>query len=1286
MADNRRKLIADGSARGYFENSSLLLNPQLEWTLAFWYRNTSPKRNTNDNWSELDRALISKRMGSNIGTQIYSFQHPSQPYPSNNAVMVFNVGEGTYNNFAPVSSDYMTDATLHANQPDPFDGDWHHVVLRNVNVGGTMMNQLIIDGFNYLKELANMNMAVWSWVEHGMVSGTASNNGQVAVWSNPHNSAQPPAFESGWFADAQEMDEIAIFSKALSDAEVDEIRAANNYAASSVSGDLILFNRAGDGAGDTDTRGEDQSANDYDLILSNGQFGHIDSTESIFSGTVVSAADFASPDSAMTEDFDGWSASTQIPIPESTSDFGSATFTLTEDFSGWSASTQIPIPESTSDFGSATFTFLDDMDWSVAVPSTPDPEINDMAKRLYLKAVAGQGDVLVADLGLKLKDGVSTFVAISDHEALQANEKPIITPSECRSSSSLRALIELDKIEFSFDGTSYSNQTSASEKWSPELLLISDLSDQEIVAARVEAIGDVVGNKVITPEITLAGSDLGGELSGLDTRVDAEETKSATATADRGAIRTEISDLVGAKVGANIAADIVAAENSAKAHADQAEADAISTASADASSKANQALLDAKAYADVAESDAVAAAAITAQDKADQALLDAKDYADTAESDAVAAAALTAQNKADAALAAAQTYADTAEADAIQTSTNNRIAALAAHDQSAAKVSLVNTYDGSSTKITAADGKMESAITSINGLLAALMDDDDAVLSVKAPLYKARRDAGSQGQSQSANNLLKLGQKSSEGTPSGLSKDVEDAEADILVNAAGIAANTTSIGNNASLLATVNGADTLAGSFRKAVKDVNDVLVATKADVDAIKAGENPALDTFKEVNDWLNENVNANASALTSENILPRLVDEETFTAALKASGGAGEIGVSIPSGSSMELVAPGQTKLDGALEAMAGVSYVGGRLLNGWGQTGGMDWYIAQYGASAGSMIQRVLDAEGELDVLGGSGAGSVAKAQADAALDATAKADAALSSAQAYADLAESDAIAAAAVTAQAKADAALASAQAYADQAEADAVSAAAVTSQAHADAALVSAKSYADQAELDAVATASSDATTKANAALSSAQSYADQAEADAIAAAAVTAQAKADAALVDAKAYSDQSESDAISAASADATAKSSAAQSAAEAAAAAALSAEASAQNAARNALRIETGSHEFSQDGYVSSMFLKAGSVASNESSRKFSAASLCSEITIGCSEAQAADCEFKIRVIGDDGSTKSTESLTMLANETFAQKSFSAAVVAGDRLSVESVGLCKDPHCAVEFSKDV
>ena len=93
-----------------------------------------------------------------------------------------------------------------------------------------------------------------------------------------------------------------------------------------------------------------------------------------------------------------------------------------------------------------------------------------------------------------------------------------------------------------------------------------------------------------------------------------------------------------------------------KQYVDTAEADAIATASADATAKANQALVDAKAYTDTAEALAIAtaeakdvvrasAAATDATTKADQALVDAKAYADTAESDAVSTASADATAK-----------------------------------------------------------------------------------------------------------------------------------------------------------------------------------------------------------------------------------------------------------------------------------------------------------------------------------------------------------------------------------------------------------------------------------------------------------------------------------------------------------------------------------------------------------------------------------------------------------------------------------------------------------------
>ena len=93
-----------------------------------------------------------------------------------------------------------------------------------------------------------------------------------------------------------------------------------------------------------------------------------------------------------------------------------------------------------------------------------------------------------------------------------------------------------------------------------------------------------------------------------------------------------------------------------ESYADQAEADAISTASSDATTKSDQALVDAKAYTDTRET------AITTayQTYADTAEVDAKAYTDTRET------AIT---------TAYQTYADTAETDA-KAYTDTEIAAI----------------------------------------------------------------------------------------------------------------------------------------------------------------------------------------------------------------------------------------------------------------------------------------------------------------------------------------------------------------------------------------------------------------------------------------------------------------------------------------------------------------------------------------------------------------------------------------------------------------------------------
>ena len=120
-------------------------------------------------------------------------------------------------------------------------------------------------------------------------------------------------------------------------------------------------------------------------------------------------------------------------------------------------------------------------------------------------------------------------------------------------------------------------------------------------------------------------------------------------------------------------------------YADQAEADAEAAAASDATTKANAAQTAAvqhtdtreiainsawaqadtaqttalQAYADTAEADAISTAAGDATTKADAALVSAKAYADTAEADAVSTASADATSKANAALVSANAYTDT---------------------------------------------------------------------------------------------------------------------------------------------------------------------------------------------------------------------------------------------------------------------------------------------------------------------------------------------------------------------------------------------------------------------------------------------------------------------------------------------------------------------------------------------------------------------------------------------------------------------------------------------------
>ena len=116
-------------------------------------------------------------------------------------------------------------------------------------------------------------------------------------------------------------------------------------------------------------------------------------------------------------------------------------------------------------------------------------------------------------------------------------------------------------------------------------------------------------------------------------------------------------------------------------YADQAEADAETAAAADATTKADQALVDAKAYADTAEVDARAYT-----DTRESAITTAyQSYADTAESDAISTASGDATTKANAALTSANAYTDTEVANLVDSApgaidTVNELAAALGDD------------------------------------------------------------------------------------------------------------------------------------------------------------------------------------------------------------------------------------------------------------------------------------------------------------------------------------------------------------------------------------------------------------------------------------------------------------------------------------------------------------------------------------------------------------------------------------------------------------------------------
>ena len=134
------------------------------------------------------------------------------------------------------------------------------------------------------------------------------------------------------------------------------------------------------------------------------------------------------------------------------------------------------------------------------------------------------------------------------------------------------------------------------------------------------------------------------------------------------------------------------------------------------------------------------------------------------------------------------------------------------------------------------------------------------------------------------------------------------------------------------------------------------------------------------------------------------------------------------------------------------------------------------------------------------------------------------------------------------------------------------------------------------------------------------------------------------------------------------------------------AVSDEAAARASSIAALRIETFHHMGSESGYASSMYLKSGDMPSNMNSPRFTAPSACDEFSVSFSEDLPGACDVEIKLVGDDGSIKATETVACAQGESYKSGSMSMAPVAGDRLSFKiSSGVCKDPVVSVSCSKN-
>jgi len=202
-------------------------------------------------------------------------------------------------------------------------------------------------------------------------------------------------------------------------------------------------------------------------------------------------------------------------------------------------------------------------------------------------------------------------------------------------------------------------------------------ADQALVDAKAYA--DTAESDAVSTANSYTDAEISALIGGAPELLNTLDEIAAAIADDENFSTTVVSDIAQGLTDAKAYTDTreTAITTAYQSYADTAEADAISTAAADATAKADAAEADAitaansytdgretaittayQGYADQAEADAVSTAAADATAKADQALSDAQSYADTAEADAISTAAADATSKANTAESNANTYTD----------------------------------------------------------------------------------------------------------------------------------------------------------------------------------------------------------------------------------------------------------------------------------------------------------------------------------------------------------------------------------------------------------------------------------------------------------------------------------------------------------------------------------------------------------------------------------------------------------------------------------------------------